>query len=226
MEVSGIAAAKAPVKISWGTRVVGVLFDLLLLGFGGVLVSVGATAISSKAFDLHWQATRMFSFGGGGASQSSSGVASYRGAAAIRMGIGFASGGAMLSLWGAGMAVAVFRRPELKKANRPGQFGRALACVSLGALFVAMFCFFPVWQVNGLVFWTEVIAVPLIILRLNRLHRPRWAGRLFLGLILAAFLSDLVGLGPGCPVAIVLGMFAMLFALGHVLYLYPDFGDQ
>ncbi len=226
MEVPVVAAAKAHVKSSWRARVVGVLFGLLLLGFGGALVFLGATAISNEAFDLQWKATRMFSFGVAGVSQSSSGVTSYRGAAAIRMGIGLASAGAMLSLWGAGMAVAAFRRLELKKADRPGRFGRVLACLSLGALFVAMFCFFPVWQINSLIFWTEVIAVPLIVIRLYRLCRPRWIPRLFFGLILAVVLTDLVGLGPGCPVAIILGIFAMIFALGHVVYLFPDFADK
>lgn len=221
MEVSGVAAARSQVKGLWRGRVVGVLFGLMLLGFGGALVLVGATAISDKSVDFRWTSRRMFSIGIAGVSQATSGVASYRGAAAIRMGIGHASAGVMLGLWGAAMAVAVFRHSDKKKANKPGRFGRALACLSLGALLVAMFCFFPVWQLNGLLFWTEVIVVPLVIMR-----RSRWVGFLFPGLILTALLTDLVGLGPGFPVAIILGIFTTLFVLGHVLYLFPDFADK
>ena len=224
MDVSQETAARGDGEFSWGRSLVVVLFGLMLVGFGVIFIIVGRKAIEQRSYDMQWHQSRGVFFGVGEIQgQSSNGVAHFLGADAVRTGAGFLLFGALLALWGAMIVRSAFRsRPKPATIERPHGAGLVLGIASFAMLLAAQVCFFPVWQIDGLVFWCVVVGVPAIAGFLMRARKSRWTGIPFLVLVVLAIVIPV----PGFSLAIAMGIFGAVFCLAHLAFLFPDFCQE
>lgn len=102
MEVSQETTTRGRTDLTWGRRSLLVFFGLMLVAFGVIFIMmIGRNAIEQRSYDMPWEESRGGFVGVGELErQSSSGVAHFRGADAVREGAGFALFGALLALWG------------------------------------------------------------------------------------------------------------------------------
>jgi len=220
MEVLPETAAVGRREFSRGRWLLVFFFAVTLVGFGAIFIMVGRHAIQQRSYDMPWQESRgAFISVTGILGQSSSGVAHFRGADAVRVGAGFVLWGALLVLWGAMIVRSVFQRSRPSEATfaRPHGAGWVLGITSFAMLLEAQGCFFPVWQTDGLVFWCVVVGAPVIVGLLMRAGKSRWTGIPFMVLIFLALLLP----APGISLAIAMGIFGTLFCLAHLVFLFP-----
>ena len=221
MEVSPETAIRTGAKLSWGQSLLGVIFGLMLAGFGIVFITVGHNAIERRSYDMEWKESRgTFLSVGGIEDESSHGVKHFGGVSAVRVGAGFVLSGALFGLWGAMIIWSMFHplRPASGNLNKPRGIGRMLGLVSFAMLLAAQGCFFPVWQTQGLVFWSVVVGMPVIIELLIWSGKTRWTGILFIVLIVLAILIP----APSISLALAMGIFGTMFCLAHLVFLFPN----
>ena len=198
------------------------VFGLMLVGFGVIFIFAGRKAIQQRSYDMTWQESRGVFFGiGAMRNHSSSGVAHFRGANAVRLGAGYVHWGVLLALWGALIIRCVFRPSKMAATApaRPHGVALALGIVSFAILLGAQVCFFPPWQVAGLIFWAVVVGTPSIAGLLLRAGKGKWTGIPFLVLVILAIAIPV----PGISFAIAMGVFGTVFCLAHVVFLFPEF---
>lgn len=118
-------------------------FTVFLLLFGCLIIYKGAQAISSHTTSLNWKTGRGIGIGPVGIGQAQRGTATWTGAEAVRMGIGFCAFGAVFIFSGVGMLASLVRG---KVKQRP--YFPVLTLLSGICLPIAGACFFPFWQVD------------------------------------------------------------------------------
>jgi hypothetical protein len=221
MEVVQETANPGRREFSWGRSLLMFAFGLMLLGFGVIFIFGGRKAIEQRSYDMTWQESRGFFIGiGEMQDHSSSGVAHFRGAGAARVGAGFVLWGALLALWGAMVVRSVFRPSKIFASAPARPHGTALVVgvISFAMLLAVQVCFFPPWQVAGLVFWCVVVGMPVIAGLLVRAGKSKWTGIPFIGLVVLAIAVPVAGIS----FAIAMGVFGCFFCLAHLLFLFPE----
>jgi len=221
VEVSIQTATGGARKFAWGRLLVLFVFGLMLAGFGVAFIFAGREALDQRSYDLTWRESRGVFIGVGEMQgHSSSGVAHFRGAKAVRLGAGYILWGALLALWGALIIRSGFRpsKMEATAPARPHGIGLMLGILSCAMLLGAQVCFFPPWQIAGVVFWSVVVGMPVIIGLLLRAGKGKWTGIPFIALVILAIAIPV----PGISFAIGVGVFGTVFSLAHLLFLFPE----
>jgi|GEM_PF-3665140 len=214
MDVSEETPRESLATAGWGARFLVLLLGAMLLGFGAIIAGVGVGAVSRQAYDLPWEASHGIFIGFGLMQAHSSGVVHYRGFDAAWIGLGLVSFGLMLAIWGLAVLRRVFRKhPRPSQAETPHGIGFVGSVASLATLGVAALCFFPPWQLNGVVFWLVTLAYPVVWFGFHR----RWP--LFPILVGAVIVMPFAGTAA----AIALGLFGSLFLMMHLALLFPKY---
>jgi len=221
MEVSQQTTTRGASKFSWGRLLLLLVFGLMLAGFGMVFVLAGRKAIEQQSYDMTWQETRGVFIGIGEMhGRSSSGVAQFRGPDAVHLGAGYVLWGLLLALWGALIIRTVFRPSKMMASApaRPHGMALVLGITSFAILLGAQVCFFPPWQLAGLVFWCVGVGMPSIAALFLHAGKSKWTGIPFLVLVILAIAIPV----PGISFAIAMGVFGTVFCLAHVVFLFPE----
>jgi hypothetical protein len=201
---------------------------LLLLATG--IVWAGLQAIQQKSWDLPWQS-------GGGVilapvhflNWSNSGVDSYRGTDAVRVGVGLSASGIMLTIWGLALLwsaanLAISRK--LPDTVIRGFVPKSLAVLSLVCLAAATISFFPPWHfgisASATAFYAEWLSIGVLLaVPATRRKTRQWG---LPTVIVAAILTDLFS--TGACVGISLGIFFGVGIACHLLMLFSKGGQQ
>jgi len=221
MEASQETTARSGRKFSWGRTLLVMVFGLMLVGFGTIFILVGRHAIEQRSYDMSWQESRGGFIGiGGMQGRTSSGVAHFRGMDAVRVGAGFVLWGALFALWGALIIVTVFRPSKMMASApaRPHGAALVLGIISFAMLLAVQVCFFPPWQIDGLVFWCVVVSMPVTAGLLLRAGKSKWTGTPFIVLVILVIAIPT----PGISFALAMSAFGTVFCLGHLVFLFPE----
>jgi hypothetical protein len=221
MEVPQETATRERRKFPWGRLWLVVVFGAMLVGFGVIFILAGHQAIEQRSYDTTWRESRGISIGIGELQgHSSSGVAHFRGADAVRIGIGYVAWGALLALWGVLIIKSAFRPSRMMATTpaRPHGVALIVGITSFAMLLTAQMCFFPVWQIDGIVFWCVVVGMPVIVGLLLRTKKSKWTGIPFIVLVVLAIVIPRTGIS----LAIAMGVFGTFFCLAHVVFLFPE----
>ena len=188
--------------------------------FGGILLFLGARTIHQRSYNLHWEATQAGQVGFLGIETGhTSGVVEYRGAEAVRAGVGFVALGAMLVDW---CGLLLWSHARRRTGDGRGLvFRRLLGWLSFGCLVAGLGSFFPPWRLHAVGFWAVVLVGSVAPPSLLQLRRASWNGSLFIALFAATIAASYLSIALG------VGMFLALIATGigyaHLLVLVPAF---
>jgi hypothetical protein len=207
----------------WASIVAPLVMAVVLLPPAVGLPWAGAKAIREKSIDWSWRAHGGIIFAPvhfGSFSQS--GVEPYRGAAAVRFGVGLVSGGVMLGIWVLAFLYGAIRVGVCAPApaNDIGPFWVTLASASLVCLTVATVAFFPPWHFGTHVAPTALYAewlaaAVLFTVPWTRAQARRWFCP---AIILAAVVTSwlLIGIAVG----LVLGLLIGILAAAHIAAIF------
>ena len=208
-QVTPQTPARAGRDKSWQSGCLVWVMALMLMGFGVVIGIGGWKAVSTRHHEMTWKSRGTFS-------GSENGVNVYDGADAVRVGTGLMLGGLMLFIWGLVLARTGGGGGDGKNV-RLTAVGRATTWTSLLCMLAGAGCLMPPWHLRNLIFYGILVLPAMVLPALEEEFRKRWAGRLFVVLILTAIVC-----GRVVMLRIALGIFAALFAAAHVMLLFPD----
>lgn len=201
-------------------RLVALLFAVLLALFACAFCWGGVRAIATQRQEMTWREIYGFTIGPIGlVGRGRQGVEIYRGADAVRSGVGFIASGVIFGVWAATvLCCGVIGR---QTSGKPGMIGQLATALSLLCLLLLSVCFFPPWQLWAIWFWAELLVWAAFIVASARIPRVRdygpWLG---IGTVATAMVLGMLAV-PGAFVGLALALFAFMIGFAHVLYLSP-----
>lgn len=197
------------------------LLILVLLLLGAAFLWAGHKALKSRHFESAWQQDSVIQLGPiGVGAQHESGVDTFDGADAVRIGLGWMLFGGMFVFWGV-LALWAMIRP--KRWEIPRRLAAGMAAISLLLLAGSLLCLLPPWRLGtglGPVMWITMLLVAAIILCLSKDWLPKkWIKYILPGLIVMT-LAALLLTGGRWPWGIILALFAGMALAGHGAMLY------
>lgn len=198
--------------------IAGTVMALVLFVLGAVLIALGLSVIDRQEFTLVTHRQVGFVAGPLGFGRSEDGQMGMLGPDATRWGVGLASLGAMLGLWGVGAVFGVLRGARTDAS--PGPSDRGASALSLAFLLLAVCCFFPPWAPASLALYLPMVATGFACCLALRQKNSPWPKRIFPGLIGAALLAGWLG-RDAWAVGIVISIFVMLLVFIHLVLLLP-----
>jgi hypothetical protein len=185
---------------------------LFLLALGGTIAYGSLKPLREQRYDLHWRSTTTLALGPIGRAETTSGTEQYRGAEAVRMGLGLLAFGAMLITW----SVALFRP------------GKVLAVVSLLCLSTMMILFFPPWRLlsdpSVMALYAVLALAAVFAFALDDAARRKVGKPLCIGLIVFALIVS--HYSPGLVTGAVLGFWFAVFLAVNIAVLNPPISEE
>jgi lysylphosphatidylglycerol synthetase-like protein (DUF2156 family) len=189
------------------------VFILMLLALGALIGWAGWDAIHKQHYEMEWKASTI--------GRASHGTLVFDGPEAIRIGTGLIAFGVMLTTWAVATALSIALRAK-QKGSTPCSLG--IGWLSLACLVLAFTCFFPPWCLASGPFYAVVTLVLWFIFALPDATRQTWSRKFFPAVICASILAAMINTAAG--LGMVLGLFASLAVLGHMLLLFPRLQDK
>jgi hypothetical protein len=184
------------------------LFVLIILLLAAAIVWVGWSAVRRHHFEFDWRSRTPGGEAGG--------VKTFDGAAAVLMGNGLMSFGAMLAIWGLALIMSFTRRESTPGDSR---LLRGLAWASLACLLAAIICIFPPWQLQSIPFYSVLVLIDAFFFAVPDSSHQRWA-RLFFPLLVVAMMGT-ASLNIDAGAGMGIGLFASIGILAHLVMLFP-----
>jgi len=203
-----------PASYSRQDRLIAAIVALMMLVGGVALMIGGARNIIHESATIH----RVPGRGPGGVWTTGAWV-TLHGEDAIRCGLGLLAISTMLFVWSASFLFLIAIRA--KPAGTLSMLGKCSLLVSLLSLLFACGCFYPPWELTSVGLY-GVMVLWGILLTGWLSSAPRWAILTFPGpgWIIAAMILNWVG-ERTIASGIILGFFAGLVALAHLVELIP-----